>query len=246
LAALNLFDSMSQLPSANRSPSPAKPAAVPADPGFEGNVQALWDKNKNFILLLCALILLGIIVREGWQYFSEMREKSRQEDYARASDKPDQLIAFAESNAGHPLAGVAYLQVADRKFEAGDYKDASALYTKAASNLKNEALLGRAKLGSAVSLVESGDASGGESALKAVGADTSLPKAVRAEATYHLAAIASEAGRTDEAKKLVDDVTKIDLGGPWAQRATMLLSTLSSGDKAAPATSGFSIKPAAK
>ncbi|HEY4248344.1 MAG TPA: tetratricopeptide repeat protein [Lacunisphaera sp.] len=237
---------MSQLPSANRSQSTAKPAAVPADPGFEDNVQALWDKNKNFILLLCALILVGIIVREGWQYFSEMREKSRQEDYARASDKPDQLVAFAEANADHPLAGVAYLQVADRKFESGDYKDASTLYTKAAGSLKNDALLGRAKLGSAVSLIESGDSAGGESALKAVGADQTLPKTVRAEATYHLAAIASEAGRTEDAKKLVDDVTKIDAGGPWAQRATMLLSTLSSGDKAIPATSGFSLKPEGK
>ena len=246
MAALNLFNPMSKLPSADRSPSPANPTAMPANPGFEGNVQALWDKNKNFILLLCALILVGIIVREGWQYFTEMREKSRQADYARASDKSDQLIAFAESNAGHPLAGVAYLQVADRKFEAGDYKEASMLYAKAAGSLKNEALLGRAKLGSAVSLVESGDAPGGESALKAVGADQTLPKAVRAEATYHLAAIASEAGKTEDAKKLVDDVTKIDLGGPWAQRATMLLSGLSSGDKAAPATSGFSIKPEAK
>ncbi len=246
MPALNLFDPMSQLPSADRSPSPANPVAVPADPGFEGNVQALWDKNKNFILLVCALILVGIIAREGWQYFSEMREKSRQEDYARASDKPDQLIAFAEANSGHPLAGVAYLQVADRKFESADYKDASTLYAKAAGNLKNDALLGRAKLGSAVSLLESGDASGGESALKAVGADQTLTKSVRAEATYHLAAIASEAGRTEDAKKLVDDVTKIDLSGPWAQRATMLLSTLSAGEKAAPAASAFSIKPEGK
>ncbi|MEO6995341.1 MAG: tetratricopeptide repeat protein [Lacunisphaera sp.] len=237
---------MSQLPSADRSSSSAKPAAVPVELTFEDKAQAFWDKNKNSILLFCALILVGIIVRQGWQYFSEMREKSRQEDYARASDKSDQLIAFAESNVGHPLAGVAYLQVADQKFEAGDYKDAAALYTKAAGSLKNDALLGRAKLGAAVSLVESGDAAGGESALKAVSADQTLIKAVRAEATYHLAALASDAGRIEDAKKLVDDVTKIDLGGPWAQRATMLLSTLSSGDKAAPATSGFSIKPEGK
>lgn len=244
---LNLLNPMSQLPSANHSPTRANPAAaVPAEPDFGTTAQAIWDKNKGFIFLVCVLVLLGIIGREGWQYFSEMRENSRQQDYARASDKPEQLIAFADSNSDHPLAGVAYLQVADQKFDAADYKGAATLYTKATVSLKNEALLGRAKLGAAVSLIEAGDASGGEAALKAVSADQTLSKAVRAEAAYHLASIAFEAGKTDDVRKLVDDITKIDPAGPWSQRATMLLSNLSSGDKSAATASAFSLKPEGK
>jgi hypothetical protein len=238
---------MSQLPSADHSPSRATPAAaVPAEPDFGTTAQAIWDKNKGFIFVVCVLILLGIIGREGWQYFSDMRENSRQQDYARASDKPEQLIAFADSNSDHPLAGVAYLQVADQKFDAADYKSAAMLYTKATGSLKNEALLGRAKLGAAVSLIEAGDASGGEAALKAINADQTISQAVRAEAAYHLATIAFEAGKTDEVRKLVDDITKIDPAGPWSQRATMLLSNLSLGDKAAATASGFSLKPEGK
>jgi hypothetical protein len=238
---------MSQIPSADQSSPHADPSAVPVtEPGFEVTVHAFWNKNRGFILLLCGIILLGIIGREGWQYFSAMREKSLQQDYAQISDKPDRLVAFAEANSGHPLAGVAYLQIADRKFESTDYKEAGTLYTKAAGSLKNEALVGRAKLGSAVSQINGGDAAGGESALKALSADQSLSKASRAEATYHLAALALEAGRPDDVRKLADDITKIDLGGPWAQRATMLLANLQSGAKATDAVSSFSVKPVGK
>lgn len=218
---------MSQLPSADKSPAHADPAAAPvADPGLELTLHNFWVKNRGFIFVLCVIVLVGIIGREGWQYFSASREKSIQQDYAQIADKPDRLTAFAEANSGHPLAGIAYLQIADRKFEAADYKEASATYTKAAGSLKNEALVGRAKLGAAVSLISSGDVAGGESALKAISTDQSVSKSTRAEAAYHLASLASEAGKVEDVKKFVDDVTKNDLGGSWAQRATLLLADL--------------------
>jgi hypothetical protein len=247
VAVFNLPNPMSQLPSADKSSPHADPSAVVvAEPGFEVTLHAFWNKNRGFILLLCGIILVGIIGREGWQYFSTMREKNLQEEYAQISDKPDRLAAFAETNSGHPLAGVAYLQIADRKFEAADFKEAVTFYTKAAGSLKNESLLGRAKLGSAISQVSSGDSTGGEAALKAISAEQTLPKAVRAEATYHLASLAYEAGKPDEVRKLVDDITKIDLGGPWSQRATMLLSNLQAENKSASGAAGFSVKPGEK
>jgi len=238
---------MSQIPPADKSPSHVDPAAAPAaDPGLELTLHNFWTKNRGFIFALCGVILLGIIGREGWQYFSAAREKSIQQDYAQVADKPDRLAAFAESNSGHPLAGIAYLQIADRKFEAAEYKEASANYTKAAGSLKNEALLGRAKLGAAVSLLNSGDLAGGESALKAVSSDQTLSKSTRAEAAYHLASLASDAGRTEEVRKFVDEVTKNDLGGAWAQRATMLLANLPPAPKSLEIAPNLTPKPAAK
>jgi predicted negative regulator of RcsB-dependent stress response len=247
VTVLNLPNPMSQLPPADQSSPHADPSAVPAaEPGFEVTVHAFWNKNRSFILLLCGVVLLAIVGREGWQYFAAMREQSLQQEYSQISDKPEKLGAFAEANSGHPLAGVAYLQVADRKFEAAAYKEAATFYTKAAGSLKNEALLGRAKLGSAISLVNGGDNAGGEAALKALSADQTLPKAARAEATYHLASLASEAGKTDEVKKLVEDITKIDLGGPWSQRATMLLANLPVGNKSADTAAAITFKPEGK
>lgn len=245
MAALNLPNPMSQLPSANESSPHADPAAASAaEAGFEANVHAFWARNRGSIYLLCGAILVVIVAREGWQYFSTMRENHLQQEYAQISDKPDKLVAFADANSGHPLAGVAYLQVADRKFEASDYKGATTYYDKAAGSLKNQALLGRAKLGSAFSQLSGGDTTGGESALKSVSENQALPKAIRAEAAYHLASLALEAGKPDDVKKLVEDISKIDLGGPWSQRATMLLANLQSTDRSTP--TGISFKPEVK
>ena len=238
---------MSQIPSADNTPAQVDPAAAPAaDSGLEPTLHNFWTKNRGFIFVVCVIVLVGIIGREGWQYFAAAREKSIQQDYAQVADKPDRLVAFAEANPGHPLAGIAYLQVADRKFEAADFKEASAMYTKASGSLKNEALLGRAKLGAAISLISSGDLAGGESALKAVSSDGSLSKTARAEASYHLASLASDAGRAEDVRKYVEEVTKNDLGGSWAQRATMLLANLPSSSKGPEIAPNLSLKPAGK
>src|SRR5258708_32087286 len=113
---------MSQLPPADQTPHPANPAAAPVvEPGFEARLQTFWAENRNLVLLACAAALLAIVGREGWQYFSAMREKSVQEDYAAVADSPEKLATFADGHAGHALAGVAYLRLADRSFEALDY-----------------------------------------------------------------------------------------------------------------------------
>ena len=239
---------MSQLPSAEPTPHSANPSDAPVvEPGFEVQVQAFWEKNRTFILLACVAALLAIVGREGWQYLAAMREKGVQEEYAKVADKADKLAAFADAHSGHALAGVAYLQLADQKFEAADYKQATALYTKAAGALKNDSLLGRARIGAAISQINGGDKAAGEAALKALGADQAVLKSVRAEATYHLASVAYEAGKTDEARKLVEEVTKIDASGSWSQRATALLATLSAGAPSADgSTPAISFKPGGK
>jgi len=232
---------MSQLPPADQTSHTANPAAAPiAEPGFEVRLHTFWTENRNLVLGACAAALLAIAGREGWQYFSAMREKGIQEDYAAVADSPDKLAAFADGHSGHALAGVAYLRLADQKFAVADYKQAAGFYTKAAGSLKNEVLLGRARLGAAMCQLSNGDQAAGESALKAIGADQALLKTVRAEATYHLASLAADAGKSDELKKLVDEVSKIDLGGVWSQRAMVLLTRLPAGDSPAP---GISFKP---
>jgi len=233
---------MSQPIPTNPSPQGAKPADAPAvDPGFEIALQEFWLRNRNFVLLLCAAALLVIAGREGWQYFATVREKDLQADYAKAADSADRLAKFADDHVGHALAGVAYLRVADEKFSAGDFKPAGTYYQKAAGSLQNDALLGRAKLGAAVSQLDSGDPAGGETSLKALSADPAVFKSARAEAAYHLASIAAGAGRTDEARKLAEQISLIEGNGPWAQRATVLVAGL----PAEAAKPGATDKPAA-
>lgn len=232
---------MSQLPPANPTPEGTTPVYVPT---LETAVHGFWARNRQFILVLCVAALLAIIGREAWQYFAASREQAVQAEYAKIADQTAKLEAFANANSGHALAGVAWLRLADEKFAAGDFKTAAAHYQKATASLKNALLLGRAKLGAAVSQLNGGDRAAGEAALKAVGADSSLDKGVRAEATYHLAVVAVDAGKADEAKKLAEEVSKIDPLGSWAQRATLLLTSSPAAAKpAGTAAPTLSFKP---
>lgn len=227
---------MSNVPSATPPHDPANPPPPAGADAFAADVHSFWEKNRSFIFILIAAILLGLIGREGWQWFQSSHEQSVQEEYAKAGDRVDQLAKFAEANKGHALAGVALLRVADDAYAKNDFKSAAANYAKAADSLENDALKSRAKLGAAMSQVAAGDKAAGEAALKALSADTKAAAALRAEAAYHLAVLAKDGGRTDEAKKFIEDITKIDAAGLWAQRAFALRAQLDAGKPAAPAT----------
>lgn len=232
---------MSQLPPANQSPEGTTPVYEPA---FETAVRALWVRNRQAILFICVAALLAIVGREGWQSYAASREREVQAEYAKIADQTAKLAVFAEAHPGHALAGVAWLRLADEKFSAGDFKTAMTHYRKAVGTLKNEALLGRAKLGAAISQLNGGDQPAGEVALKAISADATIAKGARAEAAYHLASLAAGAGKTDEVKKLADEITKIDATSSWAQRATLLLTSQLSATK--PATTpdaGLTFRP---
>lgn len=212
-------------PAGHQTPTPQQPAAI--EPGFEVALHAFWEKNRKLVLALCVAALVVIIGREGWQYYAAQQEAGVREQYARIADRPEQLAAFAAANADHALAGVAYLQIADAKYVAADYRAAAENYKKAAAIIKNAGLLGRAKLGAAMSQMNAGDQAGAEAALKAASADTALPRGSRAEAFYHLATLAHDAGNAAEVGRLLAEINKIDANGVWAQRATTLLASKS-------------------
>lgn len=234
---------MSNVPSATPPHDPANPPPPAGADAFAADVHSFWEKNRSFIFILVAAVLIGLIGREGWQWFQSSREQAVQEEYAKIADRIDQLPKFAEANKGHSLAGVAWLRVADEAYTKGDYKGAAADYAKAAETLENDALKSRAKLGAAMSQLAGGDKAAGEASLKALSADTKSMPAARAEATYHLAVLAKDAGKADEAKKLIEEITKIEAAGLWAQRAFALRAQLDAGKPAeAAATSAPAVE----
>lgn len=208
-------------------------AAVPA-PDFAAQMHLFWERNRSLVLLVCVVVLLGVVGREGWEYFNNQREQSIREEYARAADSPDKLTAFAAEYSSHALAGVAWLRLADSRYTAGDFKTAATNYQRAASSLADSALKSRAQLGAAMSLLAGGDLAGGEAALKPLVEDTAADKVIRAEACYHLATLANDAGRADDVRKLTDEITKIDPMSVWAQRAFALRASLAVEAKPAP------------
>ena len=225
------------------SPSPAvnphkDQAAATEAPDFATEVHRFWEKNRSLVLLLCAAILLAITAYEGLRYFNAMRDQNGQDDYAQAAGSPDRLAGFAAEHSGHALASVALLQQADAKYANGEFPAAVTSYQKALSLLTNPTLKARARLGIAVSRLNAGDQTAGEADLKAMSSDASIEKTIRTEATYHLATLANETGRVEEARQLLDEVAKLDGMGLWGQRALQLRASLM-----LPGAPALSLKP---
>ena len=207
------------------------PVVVP----FDEKLRQFWARNQKAIMAFCVLVLVAIVGKGGWEAYQSHRENAVAADYAKATTS-EQLKAFAGSHEGDVLAGVAHLRLADEAYAAGKYAEAIPHYTKAVETLKSNPLAPRARVGNAMSKLLSGDRAGGEAGLKAIGSDLSEPTAIRAEATYHLASLASEKGDSAAVQTLVTQLNTISPQSFWAQRAAMLRATSPGATVTAPTT----------
>ena len=196
-------------------------APVAAPHSFDETLHRLWRQYGQSVTIGCAAVLLAILARGGWDYFAEQKEQATRQDYAAATTS-DKLKGFANDHAGHILAGVARLRLADEAYAAGQGAGAVAAYEAALPMLKDSLLADRARLGLAMAKVQAGLTTDGEAALREFAGQADGAKGLRAEATYHLASLAHTAGRSDDVKKYADQLMQIDAGSPWAQRAQML------------------------
>ncbi len=229
------------------TPSAPQPAGddrklVPVDenyiaPSFEDKLHLFWEKNGKAVLALCAVVLLAIVGKGGWEYLEGQKELDVQKAYAVATTS-EQLKSFAAAHAEHALAGVAQLRIADEAYAAGKSADALAGYEKAAAVLKTGPLAARAQLGRALAKVQAGKAADAITDLKQIAGDAAQSKGIRAEAAYHLTGLAAEAGNGADVQKYADQLMQIDASGPWTQRAMMLRATV-------PAPAAAIVAPAA-
>ncbi|CAM2944371.1 tetratricopeptide repeat protein [Rariglobus hedericola] len=194
-------------------------------PTFEDRLRIFWSKNSRSVLAACALVLVVILGKGAYEVIHARQEKAVAADYA-AATTDDQLKSFVASHGDHILGGLAQLRLADQAYAAGNFADARSAYDKAAGILKSDTFGQRARLGSAIAAVQTGANADGEAALKQISADLSFGKVIRSEATYHLASMAAVTGNTAEAVRLIEQVTVIDPEGQWADRASMLRTSL--------------------
>ncbi|ATC63612.1 hypothetical protein CMV30_06410 [Nibricoccus aquaticus] len=208
-----------------QTPANAPVIDVPVAPNFEETLRKFWKKNSKAIYFACATAFVVIIAKGGLEYFRAQKEKDIAAAYAAASTS-ERLKSFASQYPDHLLGAAATLQLADEVYSAGKYADAAASYQKASSVFKTGPFGARALLGAAISKVLSGQSADGEAKLKQLSDDATQLKVIRAEASYHLATIAMEAGRTDEAVKYFDLVSTLDPMGTWSRRAMMHRASL--------------------
>lgn len=230
----------------NQAGNPVPPAAThPAD-HFTEWLQLFWAKNSAAVLTGCTLVLLGILAKGGWEIYVEHRETSVGKAYAQAATT-EQVKQFITAHSGHPLAGVAYLRLADEDYAAGKYAEAGANYEKSIAPLGELPIAARARLGAAMSQLLAGKAAEGEAGLRKIVDDAALFKSLRAEAAYHLVSQAVGAGKAAEVNTLVEKLLQIDGTSMWAQRAMMLRAQMPAAAAAAasPAPAAAPAAPAA-
>jgi hypothetical protein len=209
----------------------------------EESLRQAWERHGNLILALCGLVLAAILAKGVWDYIVAHKEIETQAEYA-ACTTPEQFRGFAANHPGHPLAGLAELNVADDAYSTAHYADAASGYDKAVADLPAGPFQSRAKLGLAMAQALSGKTSDAEAALRQIVDDPNQLKAIRCEAGYHLAGLAVAAGRTAEVQKLAEQLLQIDSTSPFAERTVALRSELP--EEAAPSPSAPSIKLPAK
>jgi predicted negative regulator of RcsB-dependent stress response len=206
---------------------------------LEDRLRIFWQKNGKSVIALVVVVVLAILAKGAWDYRSAQKEVELGREFS-AATTPAQLKAFANAHPGHVLAGVARLQLADADYAAGNSTEAIYGYEDAASALKSTPLASRAKLGLAMAQLQGGKAAEGEAGLKQLAGDATETKAIRVEAAYQLASLASVAGRSDDVRTYSAQVIAIDPTSPWLQRVLMLRAS----QPAAPAPVG--VTPAVK
>lgn len=192
---------------------------------FEDKLQVFWQKYRTPIFALCALVLLAMLAKGGWDYMQRRKQADVQQAYAGATSS-EQLKSFSAAQGDHPLAGVAQLRLADEAYAAGKAADAIAGYDKAISILKQGPLAARAQLGRALAKVQAGKAAEATAELKQLADDAKQFKAIRTEAAYHLTSLAVDAGNAADAQKYSDQLMQIDPTSPWTQRGLSLRASL--------------------
>lgn len=195
-----------------------KPAdETPRPPTSDEQLKGFWLKNEKKIYVACFIVIV-VVAAAG--IFRNMQKESANKvgvEYAEATT-PEKLRAFIAAHPGHILSAAAELRIADDAYRAKNYAEAAASYDKAAA-VKNTPFAGRALIGAAMSKILSGQNDDGEARLGKISNDATQAPVVRGEATYHLATIAADAGRTSDAVKFYEQVGVIAPGTVWAENA---------------------------
>ena len=205
-----------------KSENPAgNEAEVNVTPGFEEKLSQFWERNRRGLVMLGTVILLAILAKGGWEYLAAQKEQDVRKAYA-ATSTFDQKRSFAQAHAGHELAGVAWLQVADAAYAEGKSTDAIAAYQASTKVLTEGPLAGRALLGLAMAQIQAGQTDAGKSALQTIADSASAPKGIRTEAAYHLASMAHASGDDAKFQQFAQQIMQIDPASPWSQRLMMM------------------------
>jgi FKBP-type peptidyl-prolyl cis-trans isomerase FklB len=177
----------------------------------------VWKKSKNTLFSVLGIIALGVAISSFYNDSKEEESAERSLRFLNASlgevGSEEKFLSFAE-DYGDTLGGVAQYRAASIQYGDSRFAESAKSFLAAASRLAGDPLLGRAKIGHAVSLVKDDQQDDGRNALVSISNDPSLLNIDRFEARYLLGVDAlgnsDEEGYEAQRKALSEDLKAAD------------------------------------
>lgn len=183
----------------------------------EERIKLWWEKNRAALAAGAILALIVVAGFQGLRLYRQAHDNRVQQAWTAIENAADRL-AFAEENAGHPLAGLAWLQLADEQYRGDNFAQARDYYRNAVEALSEPVFLGRARLGSAMATAKAGDRESAKTQLETLARDPRGFHAIRAEAAYHRAILAIEERNAEEVERYFDLLTTLRYAEGWLSR----------------------------
>jgi len=203
-----------ELPESEQADGLTAELAAEARPYDEVEV---WKKSKNTLFSVLGIIALGVAISSFYNNSKEEEAAERSLRFLNASlgevGSEEKFLSFAE-DYDDTLGGVAQYRAASIQYGDGRFAESAKSFLAAVSRLTGDPLLGRAKIGHAVSLIKDEQKDDGRNALVSISNDASLLNVDRFEARYLLGVDAlgnnDQDGYEAQRKALSEDLKAAD------------------------------------
>ena len=195
---------------------------LPPDADLEDRFNDFWKRHGVTIFLGIAIVAVVVVGYQTVHYLGERREAQIQAAFGAALDDPTALLSFAQDHDGRSLGGMAYLILANRDYERGEFRQAVDHYAMAAQSLAGTPVAVRASLGEGMALLKLENYDAAEEKLRELSGDLAAREIIRAEAAYHLAVSYWQRGDMTALARALDRVEDMENSGFWGFRAMQL------------------------
>mgnify|MGYP001177128223 CR=1 FL=1 len=192
---------------------------------FEQKIILVWGKYRYAILIVIGVIVLSLLGYQMMFYLAERKELAVEAAFQEA-ESDEALLKFAREHPNHQLAGFAYLQLANKKYNENEFIQAIEYYTNAVSQLEDTSIKGRAHLGVAMAHLLTGNIEQGIETLDKITNDPLLLDTYRAEAAYQLAVYfwgKSDYLALDRELRRIETLKK---SGMWIRKASVMRDSI--------------------
>lgn len=202
----------------------ASQSELPPNADVEERFNDFWKRNGPSIFAVIAIVAVITVGYEIYGYIQARNAEKLSETFA-SLQSPEEKMDFATAHPNTELGGLAYLELADQAYAAGNFPDAATRYEAAVKALDGTPIAGRARLGAAMAKLRLGDATA-PALLDQIARDPAVLAPIRGEAAYLLATARWKTDNPEEVRRALDLLATIEGAGVWQSLGLQLESQI--------------------